>query len=84
MLTQEEIFAVLKQNVLAILPDLPPDAISMEESLKGMGANSIDRMEIVVNTMEAIGVRIPLTHFAQVPNIAGLVNLYYEAALSVR
>lgn len=83
-MTRDEVFAVVKANVLAILPDLPPDAIAIDQSLKDLGANSLDRMDIVVNSMEELGVKVPLTHFAQARNIGGVVDLLHEAALSLR
>lgn len=83
-MTRDEVFAVVKANVQLILPDLPPDAISMDQSLKDLGANSIDRMDIVVNSMEELGVKVPLTNFAAARNIGGVVDLLHEAALGLR
>lgn len=83
-MTRDEVFAVVKENVLLILPDLPPDVIAMDHSLKDLGANSIDRMDIVVNSMTDLGVKVPLTHFAEARNIGGVVDLLHEAALSPR
>jgi polyketide biosynthesis acyl carrier protein len=77
--TKDQIFEVIKKNVLYVLPDLPAEAIRVEESLKDLGANSVDRMDIVMESMEALQLKIPLTHLAQVKNIQGLVDLFYEA-----
>ena len=46
-MTQDEIFEIIKNNTLEVIPELEADSITIEESLKNLGANSIDRMEIL-------------------------------------
>lgn len=77
-MSKERIFQIIKTNVLEILPEIPVDGIRPEESLKNIGANSIDRMDIIVKTMEMVGVTIPMIEFAGIKNIQGLVDLFYE------
>jgi polyketide biosynthesis acyl carrier protein len=60
-----------------VLPELDPSSILKERTLSELGANSIDRMEIVIKSMETLKVRVPPQELAQVRNIEGLVRLLH-------
>ncbi len=77
-MSKEDVFQAVKKNIVEILPHVSLDNIRIEGQLKDLGANSIDRMEIVTMSMEALGIKIPLVELGQVENIEGLVNLLYE------
>lgn len=76
--TQAEVFEVVKNNILDILPKVQPEMVSIEKSLNDLGANSVDRMEVVTLSMEDLGVKIPLLSFAGVTNIEGLVDVLFN------
>lgn len=77
-MTKDTIFKIIKENIMEILPDLKEEKITLGESLRELGANSVDRMDIVVKTMEVIGVKVSLVETAQAGNIGELVDLLYE------
>lgn len=77
-MTRDDVFTVVKKNIFEVLPFLSGKEIAIENSLKNLGANSIDRMEIVTMSMEHFNVMIPPTEFAAVKNIEGLVSVLYE------
>lgn len=77
-ITKEEVFEVVKRNILEILPDVAPATVSLDRSLVDLGANSVDRMEVVTLSMEALDLKIPLMSFARVDNIEGLVAVLFE------
>jgi polyketide biosynthesis acyl carrier protein len=79
-ITKTEVFNVVKNNILDILPKVQPDMVSIEKSLSDLGANSVDRMEVVTLSMEDLGVKIPLLSFAGVTNIEGLVDVLFNNA----
>lgn len=79
-ITKDEVFEVVKRNILEILPDVAADIVSMDKSLVDLGANSVDRMEVVTLSMEALDLKIPLMSFAKVDNIEGLVAVLLEHA----
>ena len=76
-LTQTQVFELVKKNILEILPKTQADLIVPEQSLVDLGANSVDRMEIVTLSMEDLGVKIPLMSFARVFNIESLVEVLF-------
>ena len=73
-MTKTEIFEVVKRNALEIL-DVAPDTVTIGKSLTDLGANSVDRIEIVTMTMEDLGLKIPFMSFAGASNIEDLVEI---------
>jgi polyketide biosynthesis acyl carrier protein len=81
-MSKEEVLSVLKKVVTEIIPDIEPELIKPEESLRDLGANSVDRMDIVIEVMEELKLKIPLVEFGKVNNIQGLVDLLHSHTLS--
>ncbi|UCH94137.1 MAG: acyl carrier protein [Candidatus Aminicenantes bacterium] len=79
-MTHEEVFQAVKKVTLEVLPFLPPAEVTIEKNLKDLGANSIDRMEVVTRSLEALGVKIPLVEFGKVKNLRGLVEVLKKFA----
>ncbi|MDR3058740.1 MAG: acyl carrier protein [Prevotella sp.] len=74
-MSKENIYEIVKKIIQEVLPDVKSENISIEKNLKELGANSIDRMEIVTLSMEKLDLKIPLMSFANVNNIEGLVDV---------
>jgi polyketide biosynthesis acyl carrier protein len=72
-----EIFEVIQRNLREILPELQSVAIDPQQSMKELGANSIDRADVVLQSMEALGVTFPLNELAGIDNIQGLVDFLH-------
>ena len=79
-MNKEQIFEVIKKNVLDILFELDESAITIDKTLSELGANSLDRADIVTQTMEDLGMNIPLVELGKVKNITGLVDLFASHA----
>ncbi|RPI70734.1 MAG: acyl carrier protein [Desulfobacteraceae bacterium] len=77
-MSELEVFQVIKRVTLEVLPFLPPDHITIEKNLKELGANSIDRMEVVTRSMEELGIKVPLVEFGKVKDLGGLVNVFHR------
>lgn len=76
-MTQEELFETIKQNLIQILPDLDPERITPQQSMKDLGANSIDRMDVILQTMEELRLKFPLHELGGVENLQGLVDFLH-------
>ncbi|MEU0373196.1 phosphopantetheine-binding protein [Streptomyces sp. NPDC006283] len=64
---------VLADVVAEILPDVPAEEITDERSLKDLGADSVDRVEIITTLTHRLGSRERVSTFADIPDIGGLV-----------
>ena len=77
-MSKEQVFEAVKKVIMEVLTDVESGAITIERNLKELGANSIDRMEVVTMSMEELGLKLPLMSFSQVSNIEGLVDVLTE------
>jgi polyketide biosynthesis acyl carrier protein len=76
--TLGELFTLFKQQVHTVLPNIPSDQITLENSLHVLGANSIDRADIIVNMLEGLDLYVPLVIFVRAKNIGELLELILE------
>lgn len=74
------VFLVVKDAISDVLPDVDSGAVRIEQNLKSLGANSIDRTEIVMLSMEKLGIKLPLVSFGGVENIEEMVNVIVDNA----
>ena len=79
---QEAIFTLIKKNIALILPHLSLHALTIEDSLRQLGANSIDRMEIIILTMQDLKVKVPLLEFGKASNIGELIEIFSQHSSS--
>ncbi len=71
----DRVLAVIRRNVLEVMPELTAGQVQPGRSLTELGCNSIDRAEVVSLTMEELGVDVPVTDFAEVRDIGTLAAL---------
>jgi polyketide biosynthesis acyl carrier protein len=79
-MSRDEIFAVVKANVLKVLPEVRAEDVTLESSLVELGANSVDRVEVMMFSMEALQLKIPRIEFHGVHSLAGLVDVLHSRA----
>lgn len=79
-MTKEAIFEIIKRNLLEILPDLPADSIVPSQSMKDLGANSVDRADVVIQTKEELGLKFPLHELGGLENMQALVDFFHTKA----
>jgi acyl carrier protein len=79
-MTKEEVFEVLKKHILDQLEDeVEEEEIIIEKSMTDLGANSLDIVEIVTNTMRELKIKIPRDDLAAIDTMKGLVDAMTEA-----
>lgn len=71
----DPVFEAVRRNLLTVIPELEPEAVSMDRALVDLGCNSIDRAEVVTLAMEQLGITVPLAEFRNVNDIEVLVEL---------
>jgi polyketide biosynthesis acyl carrier protein len=77
---KEKIFAVIKANTLKVLPDVCPDDVTIDGSLSDLGANSIDRVEVVMYSLQELRLKIPAPELHGLKNLRAVVDLLYRYA----
>lgn len=71
----EQVFAVVRDVVLEVLPDIAPAQVGIDGTLTDLGANSIDRADIVTMAQERLGIVVPPERFRAVSDIGSLVEV---------
>ncbi len=61
------------------MPNLDESQISMQDSLRDLGANSVDRADLLMQTMESLEVMLPMIEFASAQNIGDIISLFEQA-----
>ncbi|WP_415949121.1 phosphopantetheine-binding protein [Streptomyces sp. KLOTTS4A1] len=77
-MTESEIFAALTRNLVDVLPDLLGVHITADLTMRELGANSIDRMDVLIGTQEELGVTIPVSEFGAAQELGSLVAVFAE------
>ncbi|HQE67606.1 MAG TPA: acyl carrier protein [Bacillota bacterium] len=79
---KNEIFNIIKRSIMEIVPDIDEKDICPEISMKDLGANSVDRMDIIIQSMKELEIKVPMVEFGNLKNIQGVVDLLYEKKLT--
>jgi polyketide biosynthesis acyl carrier protein len=74
-MSSDEIFAVICENVRQVLSSIDGRPLVRTDRLDALGANSVDRMEIVMMTLERLDLNIPVVDTHGPRNIGELADL---------
>ena len=74
---------IIAGHAREVLPDLGTRPLGAIDSLRELGANSIDRAEILMLTTATLGLRIPLIELSQPRNLGELAALLAERGARV-
>jgi polyketide biosynthesis acyl carrier protein len=77
-MTRAEIARLVPVVVREILPAVPAHTVTGTKHLRDLGADSIDRVEILLLLMDRIGLDEPLSTFADLPDLDAVVDVLTE------
>jgi acyl carrier protein len=77
---RSEILSIVIKHLVDAVDDLDPSQIDTSRSMKELGANSLDIVEVVSRTMRELKIKVPRSELAKLANIDGLVDLLYDVA----
>lgn len=78
MQTKNEIVHLIKENLVEIIPELAGEEIAVDETLVDLGANSVDRGELITLTLERLNLDISRIEFVSAQTISELADLIVE------
>jgi len=79
-MTREDIFAVVKANIEKIVDGAAGQEISEELSMRDLGADSLQMVEVVSRSMKDLRVKVPRTELSAAKNLGDLLDLFETAA----
>ena len=78
-MTRTEIFAVVRANIEKVLDGVSRDSVPEEASLRDLGADSLQIVEVVSRSMKELRLRVPRTDLSRARNLKDLVDLFEKA-----
>ncbi|WP_136667784.1 acyl carrier protein [Flavobacterium sp. H122] len=75
---KNEILNLIKENLIEIMPELEGKEVSEDETLVNLGANSIDRGELITLTLERLDLDVSRIEFVGAHTINELADLIVE------
>ena len=79
-MTREHVLGVVKKHLMDVVDDLTEDRIDPSRSMKELGANSLDIVEVVSCAMRELKVKVPRSELSKLTNVDGLVDLLHRTA----
>jgi acyl carrier protein len=79
-MTRDHIFAIVRANIVNIVEGVAPDAISEDVSMRDLGADSLQIVEVVSRSMKELRLKVPRTDLSRASNLRDLVDLFEKAA----
>jgi polyketide biosynthesis acyl carrier protein len=72
---KNKVIDLIQQNLLEIIPELEGTTISNDETFVNLGANSLDRGELITLTIEKLGLEVSRIEFVGAQTINELAEL---------
>jgi polyketide biosynthesis acyl carrier protein len=73
--SRADILAAVTASVTEILPTVPAEQVTGDKHLKDLGADSVDRVEIIMSVLDRLGISEPLSSFSDLPDLDAMVDL---------
>jgi acyl carrier protein len=80
-MTREHVLEVVKRHLVDTIEELEGVEIDPAKSMKDLGANSLDIVEVVSSSMRELKVKVPRSELNKLTNINELVELLYAIVL---
>jgi acyl carrier protein len=79
-MTREHVLSVVKKHLMDAVDGLEDAQVDPARSMKDLGANSLDIVEVVSRSMRELKVKVPRSELSKLTNIDGLVDTLLAAA----
>lgn len=77
-MNKDNIIALIGQHAAAVLPNLEAHQFVPSDRLVDLGANSVDRVEILMMVLESLALTVPRVELFGPKNIGELAQLLVE------
>lgn len=80
MVTREEVWDVVKEHLVETVEELEGVEIDPAKSMKDLGANSLDIVEVVSCSMRDLKIKVPRAELNKLENMNQLIDLLHRTA----
>lgn len=77
---REQMFGVVRENIYAIIEGAKGKEIDESMSMRDMGADSLEIVEVVSRSMKQLRIKVPRTELSEAKNLKDLLDLFEQAA----
>lgn len=75
---RSHIAALVRDTITRVLPSIPESAIRGDRHLRDLGADSVDRVEIILTLLDRLQINEPMSSFSRLPDVDALVTFLCE------
>jgi len=79
-MNRDQILDIIGQHLCNAIDELDPAQITPDKSMKDLGANSLDIVEVVSATMRQVRIKVPRSDLKDLKNIGDLADLLVSRA----
>lgn len=79
-MTRADMFVVVKANIERIVEGVNAASITEAVSLRDLGADSLQIVEVVSRSMKELKLKVPRTELSKARNLHDLLDLFEKAA----
>jgi acyl carrier protein len=83
VVTREDIFAVIKKNIAAVIEGAEGQEVTETASMKDYGADSLEMVEVVSRSMKELRIKVPRTELSKASNLKELVDIFERFAAAL-
>jgi polyketide biosynthesis acyl carrier protein len=76
--SREAVDLAVRETIAVVLPSLPAGAIEGNKHLRDLGADSVDRVEIILMLLDRLHIDEPMSSLSQLSDIDALVTFLHE------
>ena len=80
MVTKDEIAEIIKEHLMDNVEDLDEADWDPAKTMKDLGANSLDIVEVVSCTMRDLKIKVPRSELSKLANVQELIDLLHDVA----
>jgi polyketide biosynthesis acyl carrier protein len=77
-MNQADASLLVREVITSVLPTVSPADIREDQHLRDLGADSVDRIEIVTTLMHRFGIDEPMSSFSGIPCVGALIDYLRE------
>jgi polyketide biosynthesis acyl carrier protein len=75
--------ALVQETVAQILPGVPRAQITGDKHLRELGADSVDRVEIILSLIDRLRLDEPMSNFSDLPDLDALVDFLVQTGCAL-
>lgn len=78
-MSEDELFGLVKRQIIDVLPTVDPEQVVPSAVLTDLGANSVDRADIISDTLDELDLPLSFTEFFGLRTVGEIVERLREA-----